>query len=189
VIPCNPLVWFFFFLKHSAFFFITEKQSPKGLHNQKNNTRTKHQIQLQRTKARNRAKRPSLWTRDKKSLPTKLRKPSLKQLPNGRLWNRYNNIQITTNKQRSQNTSSGKKRQPKSACVKHTPSPGTPKTMDGLHERRSAPPEARETSCGPHANEPEELNRRRVRVTHQTKTSPHGLVERPSWSEKADYRN
>jgi len=60
----------------------------------------------------------------------------------------------------------GRKQQPKSACVGHAPSSGTLKAKDDLHERRSAPSEAGETSCGPHAHELEELNRRRVRVTH-----------------------
>jgi hypothetical protein len=61
-------------------------------------------------------------------------------------------------------------------CVGHAPSPETLKAKDDLHERRSAPSKAGETSCGPHAHEPKELNRRRVRVTHQTKTSSTALL-------------
>jgi hypothetical protein len=73
----------------------------------------------------------------------------------------------------------GRKQQPKSARVGHAPSPGTLKAKDDLHERRSVPFEAGETSCGPHAHEPEELNRQRVQDT-PNKDELHSLVECPS---------
>jgi hypothetical protein len=64
-----------------------------------------------------------------------------------------------------------KKRAPESACVKHAPSPGTPLAMDDLHELRLAPSETREKWCSPHTHKIEDLNRRRVRVTHWSETN------------------